>query len=242
MERWAAFPTWWVRDGLLRRLDAASATTGAHIAALKVYLAVAIVSDYVTRSAEISVTQLQVVTGLSRPMVTAGTAVLEKIEVLAVNRSGYRNTYSLLQASDQVHWMKIPVSAIRLRLKDLPNATASGLAAMKLLLVLLTTRQRRSHEAPISHRKLQKHTGVRPTMISKGISHLIAHGLVRHANKPAYTDAAGHPVNTYYLLGIFSEGKDSADDVAAGMPPSFEDDAEEDAQEPGAAFLHRVLA
>jgi DNA-binding transcriptional ArsR family regulator len=215
MERWAAFPTWWVRSGMLKNLNAAADTTGAHVAALKVYLAIAISADFFDLSAEVSVTRLELLTDLSRPMVTRAIKLLEEMGVLSVDRSGYRNVYRLLQAEDQKHWMRIPVSVARLRLKELPNGTAVGLAALKLYLVLLTVRPRGSHQTPISHRKLQKYTGVRPNMISRGLSLLAIHGLMRYASEAAYKDAAGHPVNTYYLMGVLGDN-DVIEDVAAG--------------------------
>jgi hypothetical protein len=231
VERWSAFPTWWVRKGLLKQLGAGAMTTGGHIAALKVYLAIAIASDYSTRITEISLTQLQVVTGCSRPMVAAAIRVLETLAVISVDRSGYRSRYSLLQAEGERHWMKLPIAALRSNIKHLPNSTAAGLAALKLLLVLFTVRQRGSHESPISHKKLQAYTGVRPSIISRGISLLVAHGLVRFANTARFTDAAGHPVNTYYLLGTFAEGVDTDEDKQAGAAPEPDGVSDEESPE-----------
>ncbi len=234
MERWTSFPTWWVRQGLLNALHAAQASTGQNIAALKVYLALSINADFESRNAEISLTQLQVLTGLTRPMVTAGLKTLEAMNVIKVDRSAYRNIYHQVQAEAEVHWMKIPTAAVRAKLRELPNSTQSALAALKLYMVFLTVRQRGSHESPISHRKLQARTGVRPGLISRGVSHLISHGLLRFANKPIYTDAAGHPVNTYYLLGSFAEA-DTLEDSNLGTSKEFV------LPEPVSAFLSGPL-
>lgn len=213
---WRAYPTWWIRSAVLKELGAVQLTTGTHIAALKVYLALAIAATFETYEAEVSLTQLQVITGLSRPMVTAGIRKLEQIGALHVDRTAHRNRYTLVQKDGETHWMKIPAYAVRLQLKNLPNSGATALAALKIYLTLLTVRQRKSHEAPISHRGLQRYTGIRPALISRGVAHLIEVGLVRFAPKPTFQDAAGHPVNTYYLIGRFSEGTDSVEDKEIG--------------------------
>lgn len=215
--QWGGFPTWWIRDKRLKQLGGGSMTAGKSIAALKVYLALAICADDVLADVQPTVRGLEDLTGLSRPMVGEGVRALEALGVLQVDRTGYRSKYNLLQAPDQVHFMKLPRKLLRARLQELPNGSASGLAALKIYMVLLTIRGRYSHLAPISHRRLQAYTAIRPSDISRGASLLIEHGLLRHANRAMFWNGAGYPVNSYYLVGTFGEG-DQDFDLEAGNP------------------------
>lgn len=225
---WGGFPSWWVREKRLKQLGGGVATTGQSIAALKVYLALAICGEDVLAEVQPTVRGLEELTGLSRPMVSAGIRALESLGVLTVDRSGYRSKYSLVQAEGQKHFLKVPKELLLARLPELPNGSAVGLAALKIYLTLLTVRQRWSHLAPISHRRLQEYTAVRPSLISKGASILIEHGLVRHSNRELYWNADGYPVNTYYLVGVFAEGDQEFDKQAgtAVIGPMKEDGGE----------------
>ena len=215
--RWGSFPSWWVRDNsVLPKMTATATKTGQHIAGLKVYLAMAAFADYETGIAVLSVTQLQEITGLSRPMVTKGIRELEDFGLLSVDRSGYRSVYQLVEKAGDTHWLKVPANTIQNKLRNLPNSGATALAALKLYVVLLTVRQRGSHEAQISHTKIQARTSIRPSLIAKGMSHLISHEVARFSNAPSFKDAAGHRTNVYYLIGTLSE-KDLDDDKEAGV-------------------------
>lgn len=231
---WGGFPSWWIRQKRLKQLGGGVATTGQSIAALKVYLALAVCADEVLSDVQPTVRGLEDLTGLSRPMVSAGVRALEALGVLSVDRSGYRSRYSLVQAEGQKHFLKVPRELLRARLQELPNGSAVGLAALKIYLTLLTVRQRRSHLAPISHRRLQEYTAVRPSLISKGTSILIEHELVRHSNRALYWNADGYPVNTYYLVGVFAEGDQDFDKTAgaAADGPMKEDPGELEAELP----------
>ncbi|QSX78113.1 hypothetical protein [Agrilutibacter solisilvae] len=197
---------------LLKRLGAGESTTGRSIAALKVYLAIALSADELFAKVQVSLTQLEVLTGLSRPMVIAGIRALEELGALGVDRHGYRSTYRLIESEDRKQFSKLPRDIVRARLKNVPNGSAEALAALKVYLTLLTVRQRNSHLAPVSHRRIQAYTGIRPATIAKGTSILIEHGLVRHSNRPSFTGPDGHPVNNYYVIGVLGE-HDQADDV-----------------------------
>jgi hypothetical protein len=228
MKTAAAFPSWWIRDKRLKLLGGGASTTGQSIAALKVYLAIAISADELFSEVRTSITQLQVLTGMSRPMLISGIRSLDEIGTLAVDRSGYRSAYKLVQAEGQTHFSKLPRDTVRARLRNLPNATAEALAALKVYLTLLTVRQRNSHLAPISHRRLQAYTAIRPSVIAKGTSILIEHGLVRHSNKEMYRNAEGYLVNTYYLVGTLGENDKKIDTEATNDDPASAITSQED--------------
>jgi hypothetical protein len=220
----AAFPNWWIRDKRLKLLGAGKATTGQSIAALKVYLAIALSADELFSEVQVPITQLGVLTGMSRPMVVAGIRGLEEIGALAVDRDGYRSTYRLVQDETRKQFSKLPRDIIRARLKNLPNGSAEALAALKIYVALLTVRQRNSHLAPVSHQRIQVYTGIRPGVISKGASILVEHGLVRHSNRAMFRNPDGYPVNNYYVVGVLGEHDQEMDldprnvDPAAGIP------------------------
>lgn len=207
---WRPFPTWWVRRHRLKELSAGQATTGENVATLKVFLALAVATDE-DGIAGVSYTRLADLTGLSRPMVSIGVKRLRELGIVAVDTSQYVNRYELVQPASERHWMKIPIEVVQKHLREIPNSTQAALAALKIYLVLLTVRQRKSPEAPISHKALQKYTAVRPGLIAKGMSILIACGFVRFTNSPPRFNPAGYRVNNHHLFGKFLEGGDDTE-------------------------------
>src|SRR5579872_5563757 len=95
--RWGSFPRW-VGDTLT--VFKAGKDAGAHMAGLRVYLALALAANFDTREASLSWSALQRQTGLSRPMVMKGLAAAEKAELIAVDKSGHRHSYRLLRRSE----------------------------------------------------------------------------------------------------------------------------------------------
>lgn len=227
MER-RGFPSWWVRKGGLKTLGASEKTTGQSIAALKVLLAIVIAEDGLLGDVRVTLTELEVVTGMTRPMVTAGLRILEETGFLRIDRTGYRNSYGLVKDDEASHYTKVPHALVRSKLRRLPNGTTYGLAALKMYLTLLTVRQRNSHVAPISHRKIQAYTAIRPAAISRGASLLIEHGFIRHTSKVQYQSEKGYPVNNYYVVGALGEGSDTRDDLDAGRVVEAKDEESED--------------
>jgi hypothetical protein len=83
---WSSFPRWWVAERL--RSFHGGKTNGASMSALRVYLGIALVSDYSTRIGAPSWDDLETLTGLSRPMVRRGLHAAEAAGLIAIDSSG----------------------------------------------------------------------------------------------------------------------------------------------------------
>jgi len=206
--KWSSFPRKWMFDRLSR--FPAGAQAGAHMAALRVYLALALRADFNDRTASVSLTELQTLTGLSRPMVTKGIAKAASTELVAVDNSGYRHSYRLLGQEDDTAFAKIPKSRLRQQLPKLPTRGFHALDALKVYLALVLVRPRDSFTLPISVRLLAARSGVQPRRVRAAIDVLINHRLVRLVEVDGESGAHGH--HAYRLLGF--DVSDAADEVS----------------------------
>jgi DNA-binding transcriptional ArsR family regulator len=201
--KWGSFPKAAVDSGKLASLTGANGEVGAHIAAHKVYLALALEVDFHTRQVEMGMSFLQERTALARPMLSRALRALEQAEVLQVERDGYRNRYTQLLHAPNA-FRQVPSYVTRQALKLKLNRGVSVLAAWKLLPVLLYLRDRKTGDALAMHETLQRYSRVRPEHVSAGISQLVEWGLVRH--RPTESNRNGHPSFVYRLAGDFGGG------------------------------------
>lgn len=198
--KWGSFPRAAVDSGKLASLTGANGEVGAHIAAHKVYLALALEVDFHTRQVEMGMSFLQERTALARPMLGRALGALEQAGVLQVERDGYRNRYTQLLHAPNA-FRQVPSYVTRQALKLKLNRGVSVLAAWKLLPVLLYLRDGKTGDALAMHETLQRYSRVRPEHVSAGISQLVEWGLVRH--RPTESNRNGHPSFVYRLAGDF---------------------------------------
>lgn len=197
--RWGSFPRW-VSDAL--RKFPAGPEAGAHMAALRVYLALALVADFDTREASISWSDLQEQTGLSRPMVLKGIAAAEKAELISIDKSSHRHSYRLLRESDdEIAFIQVPLLELRSALPSFPARGFHALDTLKLYITLLAVRFRNSDKAVISHKKIWLRTGIQPGRVRAAIDVLIERHLI-HVQRAESIGVGGHPYNEYILLGF----------------------------------------
>jgi len=172
------------------------------MAALRVYLALALVADFDTRDASLSWSALEERTGLSRPMVKKGIAAAEKAGLISIDTSGHRHSYRLLkQSDDEITFTQLPLIEVRKALPNLPTRGFHALDALKVYMTLLTVRGRNSDTAAISHKKIQVRTGVQPGRIRSAIDVLVNHRLI-HVERSESDEGEGHSYNVYLLLGF----------------------------------------
>lgn len=172
------------------------------MAALRVYLALALVADYETREVSISWSTLQEHTGLSRPMVLKGIETAEKTGLISIDRSGHRHSYRLLRESeDETGFTQVPLHELRNALPGMPTRGFHALDALKAYITLLTVRGRNSDRAAIGHQKIWYRTGIQPGRIRFAIDVLIERHLV-HVERAAAVGVGGHPFNEYILTGF----------------------------------------
>jgi hypothetical protein len=212
MSKWGSFPRW---AGEKLPEFRAGKNAGAHMSALRIYLAFALVADYTTRNAAISWTKLQALTGLSRPMVTKGITTAKEMGLIDIDTSGHTHSYALLSKEDDVAFTQVPMT-LKDTLSQLPTRGFHALDALKVYMTLLTVRRRHSDISAISHRKIVTWTGIQPRRIRAAVDVLINHNLVHVMS--AESDGIGHPHNEYRLLG-FSQGSAVASTTAI-VPPS----------------------
>ena len=128
MAGWSALPTWWVREpGLTDFLGGGK--SGASIAELKTYIGLTVLADFKTKKVKTSISDLELLTGLSRPMVIRGIKGLENRGMLNVVRDGHINHYELIISGTDDKWGKVPNDALRLHLPEIINRGAATLAA-----------------------------------------------------------------------------------------------------------------
>ena len=202
---WGRMDSSWISHDRGLKNFLAGQTTGESLAALKVLLAIASHGAYETATALLSYGDLELLTGLSRPMAIRGVAGLEGAGLVEVTRGTGINSYRLINA-ETPPWSKVPIERIETRLRKMPNRGESALAAMKILVLLLAFRDNRTSFASMTHRTMVEYTGVRPAVVRQGIDHLISHGFV-HLNVEAnFSAKVGHPVFIYHLQGHFDGG------------------------------------
>lgn len=211
---WGSFPMAAVQSAQLASLTGAGGEIGTHIAAHKVYFALALEVNFATRQVEMGMSFLQDQTALSRPMLGRAMGALEAAGVLQVDRDGYRNRYTQLLHAPNA-FRKVPHQATRQALQLKFNRGVSVLAAWKLLPVLLYLRDGKKSEALARHETLQRYSRVRPEHISAGISQLIEWSLVRH--RPTESNRNGHPSFVYRLLGDFGGSMPESADATTSM-------------------------
>lgn len=202
MSSWGSFPKWWIGAELLPELEATSEETGKNIAALKIYLGLAMHADYESRVLQVTYDDLEKTTGLSRPMIKRGLDALVRIGVIAITATRPA-TYKLVEDPNSKLFAQIPISLLKTALRDLPNRGASALAALKLYLVLCHLRNFDGFSpVTVSHLRLQELTGVRPNALRQGLDHLVNHRLIHLQQEASDESHKGRPVNRYILLGI----------------------------------------
>jgi hypothetical protein len=197
--RWCALPTWWTRHLGLATFTAGG-NAGASIAALKVVIGLSLLANYHTRKTRSSLTDLEAITGLSRPMVVTGTAVLKELEILRVDQSGHINEYELTLHPLDDKWCKVPHDLLRTQLKEMSNRGAVPLAALKIYLQLAAYRPNESSVVALSHDKVREFTGIQKTHVRRGLDILINHSLLRLETAEDPKTKVKH--NVYVMLGL----------------------------------------
>ena len=118
------------------------------------------------RTATLSLSALEDVTSLSRPMLIRGSEILRERELIIKGLSGQTSTYRLTPAGCRYYfpseddelrptWAKVPQDIIERVLRDIPNRGRIPLASLRLYILLLTMRNNDTSVANISYRKFQ---------------------------------------------------------------------------------------
>lgn len=173
-------------------------SAGASIAALKCLIAISTIIDFHSRKGRVSFSDLELITGLSRPMVVKGIEMLEALEIVAVNRTGHVNEYELTVLGDDDKWAKLPVDRLKQHLPSLPNRGVVPLTALKIYLLLVSLRPNNSLSLSIGYDRMRELLGVQKAQIRSALDILYSHALIR-ITKNEEVDAKH---NVYTVLGL----------------------------------------
>ncbi len=194
-QRFGALPNWWFRDEKLFS-ELKGNMTGEGIASMKCLLALSVLIDFYTKEADVSITELESITGLSRPMVIKGLAKLKNLEILSVDKSNYRNNYKLLVQTTDQRWTKVPLGIIRKQLKLISNRGIAPFVALKIYITLLSLRYQDKENVKVSHEKIRDYTKVQPNQIRAGLDVLFSCSMIHLLPKEESES------NEYRLIGI----------------------------------------
>lgn len=197
--RFGRLPNWWSRssngpDLLLVRLK--SNDTGTGIAAMKCLLAISVLIDFHSRVAEVSLTGLEELTGLSRPMVIRGVSRLEALGIVISDKDYRTNRYELTIESNDDYWAKVPVDTVRKRLKTISNRGIAPFTALKLYITILNLRYKDRSTVQVMHDTLRDYTGIQTNQVRHGLDVLYSSSLIHLMPRD---DRA---TNEYQILGL----------------------------------------
>ncbi|RBJ22270.1 replication protein [Escherichia coli] len=163
---------------------------------MKCLLAISILIDFHSRVAEVSLTGLEELTGLSRPMVIRGIEKLEKLGVIDSDKDYRTNRYELTVKNGDTYWAKVPVDTVRKRLKTISNRGIAPFTALKLYITILNLRYKDRTTVQVMHETLRDYTGVQPNQIRHGLDVLYSSALLHLMPRD---DRA---TNEYQILGL----------------------------------------
>ncbi len=230
---WARMPNAWLAtDGLL--FFRGGKERGASMAALKVMLAIMVHAENNPLakagdnqgSAALTYTELSVLTGLSRGMVSAGIKKLQEGEFVRVEQEGQggRNRYFLADYGPRDRYVPLPLDRLwaggagsgeMKLLHALSSRRHSDFNALKLYILLCGMRDRRTGAAKISYEGIYRRSRIPEARIRAALSVLYDHRLVRRVEEKSPTPDKRNPPNEYYILGLGVSHSEETDDEAS---------------------------
>ena len=203
--RFARLPTWWVRLDKLQ-LFSAGRCTGASIAGLKCLLALSLTLEFHTLVSEASISKIEILTGLSRPMIIKGLKCLEEFKLIEITRGVYSNTYKVLELHGKDSgWAKVPYSSVSRDLKYLPNRGGVALMTLKVYVVILAVRLNTSNSTALSYDQIVSYTHGQRSEIRRALDILVMHRLIRCEKMDDMNSK-----NIYTIIGIDAKSYSAA--------------------------------
>ena len=198
--RFSKCPTWWVRDAQMGiQKFGCGKNAGSNISALKCILAISTSIDFHSRKAKLSISDLEALTGLSRPMVIRGLQGLAELGIVEVDKTAHVHEYELTAPGKDEGWGKIPYERVRKQLPEIPNRGVVPLTALKIYLLLISLRPNESDSISIGYDTLLQYLGCQRAHIRPALDILYSHTLVRITLEG--TDARQRH-NVYTILGL----------------------------------------
>lgn len=197
-------PTWWIRNGILKSGFKGGNKTGESIAGLKCIIAISHSANFYSMEAELSYSALEKLTGLSRPMVSKGIDLIQRLGLIEIEK-GYRNKYKLISENGyDVYWAKLPLNYLRKELPKIYNRGRVTLFALKFYFQLLSDRPNGSVVMHMTYDTINIKVGTQPRDIKPAIDLLFNHNLISVAKAEA-EDMRGkkeYKKNEYTIRGL----------------------------------------
>lgn len=211
---------WWIETDIFTQ-QFKNSNSGTSIASLKVIIAIALEADHQSRLAKISLSEIQDITGLSRPMVTRAIQILLENKLINAieRRRGKSSTYQLndvpplhFKIAASKGWARLPYKPLIANLSQIPNRGLSALAALKNYLIMLKYRQNDLTTVGIKHKTFVEKGALQPKQVKKGNDILFNHELISITRVTNLnTNAVEHVKNLYEIKGL---GLKSKSDIA----------------------------
>ncbi|MBY7431463.1 ArsR family transcriptional regulator, partial [Escherichia ruysiae] len=166
--RWAPMYSWWIQDEVIQSLNWRRNELGrpaGKTAALMIYIAITMKSSEEAgmRPVKITYSRLSEMTGVSRELVREGITILEKLEMVSVEKVGRNNIYTLINKRSKGGWCKIPVKPIMTEdgkvispFKELRLRRKIELHAIKIFLYLASVRDNHTEFSLASYERIRK--------------------------------------------------------------------------------------
>lgn len=155
--------------------------------------------------------ELEESTLLSREMIAKGLKLLRELGAITSRREGNRCAYELQGIDTDGSWCALPQAHLEQSTKTLRLLAGlretikrrTPLDAMKLYMLFLAFRERKSNAASLSYERIREYTGLRREQISIAVQMLVAAGLCRISTEdeiPLQRGQRRH--NRYVLCGL----------------------------------------
>jgi DNA-binding transcriptional ArsR family regulator len=176
------------------------------VAALMMLVAIAHGADRESGLVRLTYDEITERTSLSRAKVSRGLAVLEERKLVTRWTDGRRSIIRLANYDPTAGWAMLPVRSMysggRIRaFDDFRLRRVVELDAMKLFLLLVQRRDRKSNLAIISYDRIEDYTGIARQRIKSAVSFLSAFPLVYVEPQPSVQSQFGVS-NAYRIVGI----------------------------------------
>ncbi len=201
MSRWVRADLWWLEEEECFK-NLRQRNTGLNIAIFKTYIAIALQSNFSSRMSKLSYSNIEDLTGLSRPMISRAIKELDNKNIINKKNvgKGRINKYELIDFDEG--WAKLPYWTLKKELKNLSNRSISTLYALKNLLVILKYRDNNKGYTQIKHETLVEKTGTPTNKIKSANDILINHGIISLCRISNNEGKIYTRPNTYGIKGL----------------------------------------
>ena len=213
---WVKFPSWWLPklENLQYKNDMYGTSNG-KIAALMIYIAILIESskDEKFDAIKISYSTILTYTGISRSSIKKGLNVLERLNVIKIDKSHKHNSYTLIDPNGfSKKWFKFPANSLLnkeqnriVAFNNFTLRTKTELPALKILLYIGSVRDNTELHSNASYNTLTRKLGISRNDIPKALSLLYINELLVKASPKESplleSDEKYNQPNMYFLKG-----------------------------------------